>query len=170
MLYFYDWNNEELILQFYATLHISGNPEGIGFAEQVGSQSASAHARVLATSREAFSGQENITPPSLTDAVKNKLGLKTTAGEDKQNRGGGEGVTGSGKPRFDSGKRLMSTSAILSKDKTTKGQAPQASRQPKDKTNADQNEHITHRSSSAKDGKRGKGNAAQNPTLPSHQV
>lgn len=149
---------------------VSGNPEGIGFAEQVVSQSASANTGASAAKHEGFSGQETITTPSFADAVKSKLGLKATTGEDKQNRGDGEGVTGSGKPRLDSGKRLMSTSAVLCKDNTTNGQAPQASRQPKDKTNADQNEHITHRSSSAKDGKRGKGNAAENPTLPSHQV
>ncbi|TCD60281.1 hypothetical protein EIP91_010433 [Steccherinum ochraceum] len=147
---------------------LSGNPEGVGFVEQVGSHSASAQKGSSSWGQEGFSGQENITPPSFVDAIKNKIGLKTTAGEDKQNRGGGEGVTGSGKPMFDTGKRLLWTSAVLQKD-NTKGQAPKESRQPKDKTNADQNDHLQHRSSASKGGKQGKGNAAENPTLPSHQ-
>ncbi|THH28218.1 hypothetical protein EUX98_g5964 [Antrodiella citrinella] len=125
----------------------AGNPEGVGFTDQVGSHSASANKGATAAKHEGFGGQENITPPSFTDAVKNKVGMGTTAGEDKQNRGG----------------------AVLQKD-VTKGQAPKESRKPKENTNGDQNEHLEHTSASSKGGpKRGKGNAAENPTLPSHQ-
>ncbi|KAH8092478.1 hypothetical protein BXZ70DRAFT_951091 [Cristinia sonorae] len=142
--------------------NLSGNPEGVGFVEQVGSHSSSAKKDASAASSEGFSGKENITPPSFVDAVKNKLGMKTSAGQDKQNRGGGVGVTGTGKSAF-------STSAWAGKDATTTGQAPEASRQPKERTNADQNAHLKHRASASQDGKQGKGNAAENPTLPSHQ-
>ncbi|CAL1699903.1 unnamed protein product [Somion occarium] len=154
-----------------------GNPEGVGFVDQVGSQSSTANRTKDSDVRggrpnehERVGGQENITPPSFVDAVKNKLGMKTTSGEDKQNRGGGEGVTGTGKPRFDTAKRTLWTSAVnraAASDRTTQGQAPDKSREPKERTNAEQNPHLTHKSSSAKDS--GKGNAAEEPTLPSHK-
>ncbi|KAI0782585.1 hypothetical protein C8Q75DRAFT_795841 [Abortiporus biennis] len=146
---------------------LTGNPEGVGFVDQVGSQSASSNKRDRAATFEGLTGDENITPPSFTDALKSKLGFKTTAGEDKQNRGGGEGVTGTGIPRFDSGKRLFSTSAIARGDHTTTGEAPNASRQPKERTFGEQNSHLKHRSSSTGVNS-GQGNAAPEPTLPSH--
>ncbi|KAI0077297.1 hypothetical protein K474DRAFT_1661924 [Panus rudis PR-1116 ss-1] len=148
---------------------LSGNPEGVGFRDQVGSQSFSATRSSLSERHESVGGQENITPPSFVDAVKNKLGLKTTPGEDKQNRGGGEGVTGTGKPRFDSGKRTFMTSAVarFPADRTTEGTAPESSRMPKDSTIGDQNAHLKHKEGNERD--HGKGNAASNPTLPSHK-
>lgn len=156
---------------------LTGNPEGIGFAEQVGSQSATAdHLRERQkppADYEGIAGQENITPPSLADAVKNKLGLKTTAGEDKQNRGGGEGVTGTGKPRFDTGKRTLWTSAVVrmpATDRSTLWQVPDRSREPEERTNAEQNPHLKHRSSASSPDDAGQGNAAAEPTLPSHKV
>ncbi|KAI0691390.1 hypothetical protein BC835DRAFT_1360672 [Cytidiella melzeri] len=149
---------------------LSGNQEGVGFADQVGSQSASGsgdHAKP--GSAEGRGGEENITPPSFADAVKSKLGFKTTAGEDKQNRGGGKGVTGTGNVTYDRAKRTMHTSAGLSMPANTKGQAPEGSQQPKNKTYADQNAHLKHKSrASAPDS--GKGNAAKDPKLPSHEV
>lgn len=148
----------------------SGNPEGIGMADQVGSQSASADKFLNPNSYEGMTGEERITPPSAADALKKKLGFKTTVGEDKQNRGGGEGVTGTGRPRFDSGKRLFSSMRPLMVDRTTKGQAPHQSRQPKERTNGEQNPHLKHSLPGSPGGKSGKGNASQNPTLPSHQV
>ncbi len=148
----------------------SGNPENIGMVDQVGSQSASANKRDRSGDYEGKLGQERITPPSFTDAVKKKMGLGTTVGEDKQNRGGGEGVTGTGIPRFDSGKRLFSTMGPMKVDKRTKGQAPDRSRQPTEKTNAEQSPHLKHRSASGPGGSSRKGSAAENPTSPSHQV
>ena len=75
--------------------YMKGNREGLGFAEQVGSQSATASNADDADgtlqkpeSGEGKGAQEGITPPAFADAVKKKLGFKTTAGEDKQNRGG----------------------------------------------------------------------------------
>lgn len=142
---------------------LTGNPEGVGFADQVGSQTSS-----KSSSGEGSNGHENITPPSFADAIKEKLGFGTTAGEAKQNRGGGKGVTGAGQPTFDSGKRTMHTSAVRMADKT-QGQAPASSRQPRESTYGQQNEHLKHKESpSAPDS--GKGNAAANPTLPSRLV
>lgn len=153
---------------------LSGNQEGVGFADQVGSQSASGSETSGSgvgkpENAEGMSGQENITPPSFADAVKNKLGFKTTVGEDKQNRGGGKGVTGTGRPAFDSAKRTMHTSAMWSMPAKTKGQAPAESRQPKDKTHSDQNAHLKHKESPSSPD-RGRGNAAKSPKLPSQQV
>ncbi|KAI0337944.1 hypothetical protein BDW22DRAFT_1363531 [Trametopsis cervina] len=148
-----------------------GNPEGVGFADQVGSQSSSIHGGEIGKqeSAEGHKGEENITPPSFTDAVKSKLGFKTTAGEDKQNRGGGKGVTGTGKVTADSGKRTMHTSAVAYMPAKTQGQAPEGSRKPKESTHADQNSHLKHKSSTGTPD-HGKGNAAKNPKLPSHEV
>lgn len=151
--------------------NLSGNAEGVGFVDQVGSQSATADKRTP-DRQEGFNGEENITPPSFIDAVKNKLGMKTTPEEDKQNRGGGEGVTGTGKPRFDA-KRTLWTSAVNgmpAADRSTSGQAPDNSREPKERTNAEQNPHLKHRSSASAPDDSGKGNAAAEPTLPSHKV
>ena len=150
-----------------------GNKEGVGFADQVGSQSTShltAHGNgVKPESAEGISGQENITPPSFVDAVKDKLGLETTAGEDKQNRGGGKGVMGTGSFAYDGAKRTIHTSAASRVPAKTHGQAPEASRQPKDKSLADQNDHLKHKSKATSPDS-GKGNAARDPKLPSHEV
>lgn len=150
-----------------------GNKEGLGFAEQVGSASATGSNAQLhgslqkPESAEGHSGQENITPPSFTDAVKSKLGFKTTAGEDKQNRGGGVGVTGTGQVTVDRGERTFHSSAVAWMADQTKGQAPEASRQPQDNTYSDQNAHLKHKTSSAEPD-HGKGNASETPKLPSH--
>lgn len=150
---------------------LSGNKEGVGFADQVGSQTASGSnmsGKNLGKpeSGEGFSGKENITPPSFADAVKNKLGLGTSAGEDKQNRGGGKGVTGTG--TFPNA-RSMHTSAVRMLPARTQGQAPDASRRPKERTEGDQNAHLKHKKdNTAPDS--GKGNAGKDPKLPSHQV
>ena len=150
----------------------SGNPENIGMVDQVGSQSASANRNKHANDSEGTTGEERITPPSFADAFKKIMGLKTTVGEDKQNRGAGEGVTGTGIPRFDSAKRFFPTGTLAMADRTTKGQAPAKSRQPKEHTNAEQNPHLSHRptSGSPVGGDGGRGNAADSLTLPSHQV
>lgn len=142
---------------------VSGNPENIGFADQVGSQSASADRDATSSADEGKAGNENVTPPSFLDAVKNKLGMKTTAGEDKQNRGGGAGVTGTGR----SAERAFSTSAVSRADRTTQGQAPASSRAPQEPTHGEQNPHLKHKAASERDS--GKGNAAEHPSLPSKQ-
>ncbi|CDO70348.1 hypothetical protein BN946_scf184755.g2 [Trametes cinnabarina] len=154
---------------------LSGNQEGVGFAEQVGSASATGSKDQASPSAgEGMGGQEESTPPGLLASIKSKLGLSTSSDEVKQNRGGGVGVTGTGALPFEKkpgqGRRPFHTSAIRAADPTT-GQAPAASRQPKEQTNAEQNPHLKHKSveSGKASADSGKGNAAENPTLPSHQ-
>jgi hypothetical protein len=149
---------------------LKGNKEGLGFAEQVGSTSATGSNDLQKQeSNEGSNGQEDITPPSWTDAVKSKLGFSTTAGEAKQNRGQGVGVTGTGQLPKGENKRSFHTSAVSWALGQTKGQAPEASRQPKESTPGEQNEHLKHKKvSSTPDS--GQGNAAEEPTLPSHHV
>lgn len=67
---------------------------------------------------------------------------------------------------------LHSTPSAL-KSQATKGQPPTGARQPKENTLLDQNPHLKHATSSkgGKEGRdSGKGNAAEEPTLPSHQM
>ena len=144
-----------------------GNKEGVGFAEQVGSASTAFGGQHQPESHEGRSGREDITPPSAADAIKSKLGFKTTSGEAKQNRGGGVGVTGTGNVTVDRGKRTFHSSATARMPDQTKGQAPEASRQPKDNTRGDQNGHLKHKAASSQPDS-GKGNAAEEPHLPSH--
>ena len=153
---------------------LTGNKENVGFADQVGSQSTSgsntfADSVGKPESAEGVTGQENITPTAFADVVKQKLGFKTTSGEDKQNRGGGKGVTGTGQVTVDRGKRTIHTSAVWMMGAETIGQAPEASRQPKEKTHAEQNPHLKHKAEGSQPDS-GKGNASPNPTLPSQHV
>ncbi|KAI0329623.1 hypothetical protein GY45DRAFT_1279411 [Cubamyces sp. BRFM 1775] len=154
---------------------LSGNQEGVGFAEQVGSATGTGKkGHPSASEGEGMGGQEESTPPGFIASVKSKLGLGTSTGEAKQNRGGGVGVTGTGALPFEKkpeeGRRPFHTSARRDADPTV-GQAPEASRQPKESTNADQNPHLKHKSaeSAKRSPDQGKGNAGENPTLPSHQ-
>ncbi|KAJ3553900.1 hypothetical protein NM688_g3372 [Phlebia brevispora] len=147
---------------------LTGNKEDIGFAEQVGSQSASA-SKSKSETAEGITGEDEITPPAFADAVKKKLGMKTTAGEAKQNRGGGKGVTGTGSLAFDRGKRTMYTCASWMDEAAARRQAPEGSRKPQDSTLGEQNAHLKHKSSPSKPDS-GKGNAAEEPTLPSQHV
>ncbi|KAI0774707.1 hypothetical protein BD413DRAFT_603329 [Trametes elegans] len=153
---------------------LSGNQEGVGFAEQVGSASSSGKERGPGASPgEGKGGEEESTPPGLFASVKSALGLETSSGEVKQNRGGGVGVTGTGALPFEKkpgeGRRPFHTSAIRTAEPTV-GQAPEASRQPKEQTNAEQNPHLKHKHADASASPdKGKGNAGPNPTLPSHQ-
>lgn len=155
----------------------SGNPEGVGFAEQVGSASSTGSSGGQSAA-EGSHGKEDATPPGFLDSVKSALGFETTSGEVKQNRGGGEGVTGTGtfgglKGEQKQNKRAFHTSARAAAggDRTTTGQAPDASRQPKDRTYSEQNEHLKHREDvDPSRASKGKGNAAENPSLPSHKV
>ena len=154
--------------------NLSGNQENIGFADQVGSQSASGSNMTgnnfgKRGSEEGANGEEEITPPAFADALKKKLGFKTTAGEDKQNRGDGKGVTGTGNLAFDHGKRTIHTSVLTMAEPATRGQAPEESRQPQDNTYGNQNAHLKHKSNTAKPDS-GKGNASVEPTLPSQHV
>ena len=91
----------------------SGNPERIGFADQVGGQSA--YATKLAkggsgvgAGSAAGAGEElweeveddrsaeEAASPGMYGTVKQALGMETSADDVKQNRGGGGGVTGTG--------------------------------------------------------------------------
>ncbi|KAI0722520.1 hypothetical protein C8Q76DRAFT_596036, partial [Earliella scabrosa] len=152
---------------------LSGNQEGVGFAEQVGSASGTASKNQLGPSPgEGKGGQEESTPPGFVASLKSKFGLGTSSGEVKQNRGGGIGVTGTGalplEKKPEDGRRPYHTSAVRAVDQT-RGQAPEASRQPQDRTYGDQNAHLNHKSSKGSPD-RGKGNAAEDPKLPSHQL
>lgn len=161
---------------------LRGNPEGVGFAEQVGSASATASGGGH-NSGEGVKGREEATPPGFLDSVKSVLGFKTTSGEVKQNRGGGEGVTGTGtfaglkddqKQNKNAGRGFHTSARVaVPADRTTTGQAPDASRQPVGRTHGEQNEHLKHREENEADRAakgQGPGNAADNPSLPSHEV
>jgi len=149
-----------------ASKDASGNPEKVGFAEQVGSASGDRANKKW----EGKSGSEEATPPGYLDAIKSALGFKTTSGEVKQNRGGGVGVGGTGTfgqspPK---GGRGLHNSSVRWDGARTQGTAPQSSRQPKDESvGGEQNAHLKHKDPKARDS--GKGNAAENPKLPSHQ-
>ncbi|KAH7887243.1 hypothetical protein F5I97DRAFT_803138 [Phlebopus sp. FC_14] len=72
-----------------------GNPERVGFMEQVGSASATA----LGDSPEAEArkgGEEEARAPGMFGSVKQALGVGTKGGDVKQNEGGGRGVAGTG--------------------------------------------------------------------------
>ncbi|OCH94471.1 hypothetical protein OBBRIDRAFT_789159 [Obba rivulosa] len=156
-----------------APRHLKGNPEGVGFADQVGSQSSSASVHEgRSTVHQSMGGQEESTPPGIVEAVKSKLGMETTPGDVKQNRDGGVGVTGTGVMSWAKnsvkGRREIHWSAVSRAGTTTKGQAPVESRKPKDSTYGEQNSHLKHRSEGEPD--HGRGNAAPEPKLPSHQL
>ncbi|KAI0758167.1 hypothetical protein C8Q74DRAFT_1390841 [Fomes fomentarius] len=152
---------------------LTGNQEGVGFADQVGSASATGNkSDPRPSTGEGKGGQEESTPPGFVASIKSKLGFGTSSDEVKQNRGGGVGVTGTGALPFEKkpeeGRRPYHTSVVRAADKT-RGQAPEASRQPKDQTYGDQNAHIKHKGSMQSPDP-GKGNAADDPKLPSHQL
>ncbi|KAI0650882.1 hypothetical protein C8Q79DRAFT_900710 [Trametes meyenii] len=129
---------------------LSGNQEGVGFAEQVGSASSAGKrdASASESADEGKGGQEEAAPPGFVASVKSALGLETSAEEVNQNG-------------------AFHSSAVRGAECTV-GQAPEASRQPKELTNAEQNEHLVHKTAVASKDK-GKGNAGENPKLPSHQ-
>ncbi|KZP03964.1 hypothetical protein FIBSPDRAFT_768156 [Athelia psychrophila] len=140
-----------------------GNREGVGMAEQVGGASGGSASGGAGGGK---GGEEEATAPGILAAVKNALGLGTSAGEVKQNRGGGRGVTGTGTMPF--GKRKIHSSAVAGYpgDKTAvKGEAGYGARAPKNGTLADQNDHLQHQEKGETDG--GAGNAAPDPVLPS---
>lgn len=129
-----------------------------------------------AAAAKGMHGTEDATPPGFFNAVKSALAFEMTSGELKQNRGGGEGVTGAGtvgalKGEQKQHKRAFYTSAPTGGDRTTTGQAPDASRHPRDHTYSEQNEHLKHHDETdTAYASQGKGNAAENPSLPSHKV
>ncbi|GBE80226.1 hypothetical protein SCP_0214360 [Sparassis crispa] len=77
------------------TREASGKSEGVGFVEQVGSASKSGPQEPDGSK----GGQVESMPPGFFSAIKGKLGLETTSGQAKQNRGAGVGVTGAGTTR-----------------------------------------------------------------------
>ena len=153
---------------------VSGNPENVGFVEQVGSHSATANGNAFAKQDGSSTVQEDITSPSLTDVAKKKLGMETTAGEDKQNRGVGVGVTGTGtgtgKPWFALEKRKIWTSAVFGRDTTTENQVCEESRRAKYTTTSEPNGYQERHTSTVKGGKSGKGTATKDPSPLSRQV
>lgn len=128
---------------------LSGNQEGVGFADQVGSASSTAN---KSAAGEGKGREEDATPEGLAATIKSKLGLGSSGGGAKQTR-------------------AFHTSAARATASTV-GQALDASREPKERTNADQNPHLKHKPASSAQASpdKGKGNAGENPTLPSHQV
>ncbi|RPD67421.1 hypothetical protein L227DRAFT_538555 [Lentinus tigrinus ALCF2SS1-6] len=130
----------------------SGNQEGVGFAEQVGSASPSGNKSEPGrpSPGEGKGGQEESTPPGLFASIKSKLGMSTSSEEPQE------------------GRRPFHTSAVRLSE-PTRGQAPEASRQPKEQTHSEQNPHLKHKPDQASPDK-GKGNAAEDPKLPSHQM
>ena len=81
-----------------------GNPEGVGFAEQVGGASAAASEGGSHSATGEKGGKEESTPSELLTSIKNKLGLSTSTDEVKQKRSGGSGGTGTGTGRPNRGK------------------------------------------------------------------
>ncbi|KAI5982181.1 hypothetical protein EDD15DRAFT_167016 [Pisolithus albus] len=78
---------------------LSGNKEGVGFVEQVGSASGTEASRSMRARNQGQSevkGEEEAKPPGIFAALKQVLGLGTSVEDVKQNRGSGEGVTGTG--------------------------------------------------------------------------
>ncbi|KAI0677692.1 hypothetical protein C8Q78DRAFT_959793 [Trametes maxima] len=145
---------------------LSGNQEGVGFAEQVGSASSSGKRGASASAGEGKGGEEEAEPKGLAERLMSALGQETGATEAKHKTGRRPYKN----ERNDSGKRAFHFSAARGADPTV-GQAPEASRQPKERTNAEQNEHLVHKpagtATASKD--TGKGNAGEDPKLPSHQ-
>jgi len=93
----------------------SGNPEGVGFEDQVGSQSASADARSgmgsTSDGRKEERDEEAATP-GLFSTIKSKLRVGTDAGDVKQNRGGGRGLSGTGTTTQTRARGLHSSAAM----------------------------------------------------------
>lgn len=75
----------------------SGNPEHIGFAEQVGSASHTADAGKSKGQAQRHEGRdEEAGAPGVLSSIKQLMGMGTDSGDVKQNRGEGKGVTGTG--------------------------------------------------------------------------
>lgn len=100
-----------------------GNPEKIGFAEQVGGATSSSNKFDAGETQggganrsegRTAQGDEEAQAPGLLSSVKQALGFKTTSGDVKQNRGGGRGVTGTGTFGDSGRKQGLHTSAALS--------------------------------------------------------
>ncbi|KAI6042252.1 hypothetical protein EDC04DRAFT_1030451 [Pisolithus marmoratus] len=74
---------------------LSGNKEGIGFVEQVGSVSGTSRS-MRGRKQGEEEAKEEATSPGILSALKQVLGMGSSVEDVKQNRGGGEGVTGTG--------------------------------------------------------------------------
>lgn len=152
--------------------NLSGNPEGIGFAEQVGSQSATADRlqdSQAAVTHEGVAGEECITQSSLIDDMKNKLEMGVPIGGDQHNWGGGEG----GKPRFDTAKRTLWTSAVKGKsaaDHSTLGQVSDSNRKAKERVGAEQNLRTKHRFSAVTSDESKEGNIVADSVPPKVRI
>lgn len=84
-------------------------------------------------------------------------------------------MTGTGTPpefkkKLGEGRRpYRPSAAALRTDRMTEDQAPGASRQPREKTKGDEKARVQHKIG-LKGPDKGKGDAGENPMLPSHKV
>jgi hypothetical protein len=138
-----------------------GNPVQVGFAGQVGSASRNPNTGARGSKKN---GSEEAASPGFFNTLKKMLGFKTSSREVKP---GGTGVTGPASMPPDS-TRYVGKRRENGKEKGTHTAdvATNTSRNPKEKPLlGDQNEHHTHKKEGNRDS--GKGNAAEEPVLPS---
>ncbi|WVQ72957.1 hypothetical protein IAR50_002519 [Cryptococcus sp. DSM 104548] len=121
-----------------------GKGQSGAFKDQVGGQEGSG-------SGVSYGGQEPAAENTTTQGLKNT--------------NQGQGFEGLRKLR-EEGKNFHTSARSNRPAETTSPEAP-GSRAPKESTPGDQNDHLKHSSSSASD--KGKGNAAEEPHLPSQQ-
>ncbi|KIM78289.1 hypothetical protein PILCRDRAFT_824502 [Piloderma croceum F 1598] len=142
-----------------------GNPEQVGFVDQVGSASASGNPNTGARGSKK-NGSEEAASPGFFNTLKKMLGFKTSYKEVKP---GGTGVTRTASTPPDS-TRYVGRRRENGKEKGTHtaDMATDTSRMLKKKPLlGDQNEHLTHKKEGNRDS--GKGNAAEEPVLPSQR-
>jgi hypothetical protein len=129
-----------------------GNQEAVGLQDQIGGASAEGKGGEMG-------GTEEAQAPGVLSSVKQALGMRTDAGDVKQNAGGGRGVTGTGTAR------KLHTSARVSAVRAD----PDGARAPADTgVVGEQSAHLKHKPAGAPDA--GKGAAATEPTLPSERA
>lgn len=110
-----------------------GNPEQIGFVEQVGGASSSSNKFDNGESQgggdsrsegRTAHGDEEAQAPGLLSSLKQAIGLNTNSGDVKQNRGGGSGVTGTGTFGDSGRKQGLHTSATAGYHRIVEKDAP----------------------------------------------
>ncbi|KIN94326.1 hypothetical protein M404DRAFT_168645 [Pisolithus tinctorius Marx 270] len=145
---------------------LSGNKEGVGFVEQVGSASGTEASRSMRAGRQGEGEvKEEARPPGILASLKQMLWIGTSVEDVKQNRGGGEGVTGTG-TRMGS-VDLASSSSSAPEKVSSQSQYSDSFRKPKKRTHGGQNEHVEPKRPSW-DRDSGSGNAVEEPFLPSY--
>ena len=107
--------------------------------------------------------------PCSIDDMKNKLEMGVPIGGDQHNWGGGEG----GKPRFDTAKRTLWTSAVKGKsaaDHSTLGQVSDSNRKAKERVGAEQNLRTKHRFSAVTSDESKEGNIVADSVPPKVRI